>query len=86
MTNKWVSRLARCKSNHTALVVAATPSSECPATVVRNSESANEPRCTPPPMSPLAHQEMLLSPGAAAATACSERIPFIRKLGGALQR
>ena len=68
------------------LVDAAGPSSECPASVVRNSESPNEPRCTPPPMSPLAHQEMRSSAGAAAATACSEGITFVRKPGGASQR
>jgi len=64
-TNKCVSRLARRKSYHTSLSNAAAPSSECPASVVRNSESPNEPRCTPPPMSPLVRQEMGSSAGAA---------------------
>jgi len=54
--------LARRKSHHTALVDAAAPISECQASVVRNSESPNEPRCTTSPMSPLARQEMRSSP------------------------
>jgi len=37
--NKCISRLARRKSHHTALVDAAAPNSECPASVVHNSES-----------------------------------------------
>jgi len=61
---------------------AAAPSSECPANVMRNCESPNDPRCTPPPMSPLAREEMRSSAVAAAATACSKRIPFIRSQVG----
>jgi len=47
--NKCVSRLARCKSHHTALVDTAAPSSE--------------PRCTTTPMSPLDNQQMCSSAG-----------------------
>ena len=52
--NKCISRLARHKSHYSALVDAATPSSE--------------PRCTPPPTSPLTRQQMRSSANAATAT------------------
>jgi len=44
LRNKCVSKRARRKSHHTALVDAAAPSSECPPSVARNCESCNEPR------------------------------------------
>jgi len=70
--NKWckqvhkcISSLARRKSYHTALIDDAAPSSECPASVVHNSEPPNNPHRTPLLMSPLTHQKMRSSASAA---------------------
>jgi len=58
--NKCISRLARRIPHHTALVNAAAPSSE--------------PQCTPPPMSPLARQQMCSSAGTTATTGHTIRV------------
>jgi len=73
--NKCVSRLARCKSHHTALVDAAAPNSDCLPSLVPNSESppsldARRRRSHPSAASKCA-RPLLLHAG------CIERMPFV---------